>query len=62
MFNFSVTNVCVATSEIFKMLESALNVIRRSSLTMTAAVLMFSSVIAITGVLGPPSFEIVSPL
>ena len=58
MFNLSVTNVWVEPSEIFKISERDLKVILRSSLTMTAAVLLFSSLRAVTGAPGPPYFEI----
>ena len=48
----------VEPSETFKILESDYNVILQSSLTMTSALLMFSSVRVVTGILGPPSFEL----
>ena len=58
MFYLSVANVWVVPSEIFKISESDLKVILQSSLTMTAVVLLFSSLRAVNSAPGPPSFEI----
>ena len=52
-----ITNVWVAPSEIFRISDNVLNVILRSSLTLTVEVIMFSSIRELTGEPCPPSFE-----
>ena len=52
-----ITNVWVALSEIFRISDNVLNVILRSSLTLTVEVIMFSSIRELTGEPCPPSFE-----